>query len=110
MRTSNALFDTKNALDYKTPLFMLKFDGEDVDFCNYMPAGFGSNLAPTSCCTDPADDQDVTALHRRIQRHLVNAIEADEELQWRDSGYLLVWPLALLILIWFRRGWTIQWQ
>jgi Ca-activated chloride channel family protein len=55
------------------------------------------------------DDSDVASLDRRVQRHLVNAIESDENLQWRDAGYFLVWPLALLALLWFRRGWTVQW-
>jgi Ca-activated chloride channel family protein len=56
------------------------------------------------------NDADVVALNRLVQRHLVDAIEADEDLQWRDAGYALVWPLALMMLAWFRRGWTIQWQ
>jgi Ca-activated chloride channel family protein len=56
------------------------------------------------------DDSDIEDLNRRVQRHLVNAIESDENLQWRDAGYFLVWPLALLALLWFRRGWTVQWQ
>ncbi|MEJ2140351.1 MAG: hypothetical protein P8Y61_13070 [Gammaproteobacteria bacterium] len=56
------------------------------------------------------DDSDVNSLNRRVQRHLVNAIESDEKLRWRDAGYFLVWPLALMTLLWFRRGWTVQWQ
>ena len=52
----------------------------------------------------------MASLNRRVQRHLVNAIESDENLQWRDAGYFLVWPLALFMLLWFRRGWTVQWQ
>ena len=56
------------------------------------------------------DESDVASLNRRVQRHLVNAIESDENLRWRDAGYLLVWPLALVALFWFRRGWTVQWQ
>lgn len=56
------------------------------------------------------DDSDIYSLNRRVQRHLVNAIESDEKLRWRDAGYFLVWPLALMTLMWFRRGWTVQWQ
>jgi Ca-activated chloride channel family protein len=56
------------------------------------------------------DDSDIEDLNRRVQRHLVNAIESDDNLQWRDAGYFLVWPLALFTLLWFRRGWTVQWQ
>lgn len=60
--------------------------------------------------TSAVDDSDIDDLSRRVQRHLVNAIESDENLQWRDAGYFLVWPLALFALLWFRRGWTVQWQ
>jgi Ca-activated chloride channel family protein len=60
--------------------------------------------------TSAVDDSDIADLNRRVQRHLVNAIESDENLQWRDAGYFLVWPLALIALLWFRRGWTVQWQ
>jgi Ca-activated chloride channel family protein len=28
--------------------------------------------------------------------------------RWRDFGYWLVWPLALLALLWFRRGWMVR--
>jgi Ca-activated chloride channel family protein len=56
------------------------------------------------------DSSDVETMNRHVQRNLVDAIESDENLRWRDSGYMLVWPLALLTLLWFRRGWTVQWQ
>lgn len=56
-----------------------------------------------------ADLADVDALSRRIRSHLVNAIVNDERLQWRDFGYVIVWPLAFLILLWARRGWTVHW-
>jgi len=67
-------------------------------------AGGGMQVAST------VDDSDIADLNRRVQRHLVNAIESDEDLQWRDAGYFLVWPLVLVVLLWFRRGWTVQWQ
>ena len=28
---------------------------------------------------------------------------------WIDAGYHLVLPIALLFMLWFRRGWTVQW-
>ena len=27
-----------------------------------------------------------------------------------DQGWLLLWPAVPLVLFWFRRGWTMQWQ
>jgi Ca-activated chloride channel family protein len=56
------------------------------------------------------EDEDVAALTRRIHTHLVDAIESDEALSWRDRGYPLVWGVAFCMLFWFRRGWTVQWR
>lgn len=33
----------------------------------------------------------------------------DEALPWLDSGYVLVFPMMGLALLWFRRGWTRLW-
>ena len=48
-------------------------------------------------------------------RELVSAVESnlqladDPEAAWRDQGWWLVWPALLLVLVWFRKGWTMQW-
>jgi Ca-activated chloride channel family protein len=55
-------------------------------------------------------EEDVDALMRRVRTHLVNAIEADEALAWKDRGYPLAWAVAGCMLLWFRRGWTVQWR
>jgi Ca-activated chloride channel family protein len=55
------------------------------------------------------DETDVDALGRRIRTHLVDAMDADEDLYWLDGGYPLVWGVAFCMLFWFRRGWTVQW-
>ena len=56
-----------------------------------------------------SDSSDVDAVARQIRTHLVNTIQDDERFQWHDFGYVLVWPLAFIILLWARRGWTVQW-
>jgi Ca-activated chloride channel family protein len=56
------------------------------------------------------DDADVNRIERRIQSHLEAVREADPSARWRDFGYYLVFPAALLGLLWFRRGWTVEWQ
>lgn len=53
------------------------------------------------------DDSDLRTLLARMASHLAAA--ADPESQWRDEGWWLLWPAALLMLFWFRRGWTMQW-
>ena len=55
------------------------------------------------------DRADIEALSRRIRSHLVDTIQQDERLQWRDFGYVLLWPLMFLVLLWSRRGWTVHW-
>lgn len=52
-------------------------------------------------------DADIRRLMRRIESNL--ALADDPNAQWRDQSWLLLWPAALLTLVWFRRGWTMQW-
>jgi len=56
------------------------------------------------------DDRDVERIQRRIQSHLESVREEDESARWRDIGYYLVFPVALLGMLWFRRGWTVEWR
>ena len=56
------------------------------------------------------DDQDVERLQRRIQSHLAAVRAEDETARWKDMGWYLTIPIALLGLLWFRRGWTVQWS
>jgi Ca-activated chloride channel family protein len=53
------------------------------------------------------DTTDVSRLNRRIDSHLV--IVEDGSRPWVDSGYYLVYLIALIMLLWFRRGWTLHW-
>ncbi|SMF39412.1 Ca-activated chloride channel family protein [Alteromonadaceae bacterium Bs31] len=50
---------------------------------------------------------DVDSIYRRINRAFLAA--EDDSRPWLDAGYYLVWPLALMYLLWFRRGWTLKW-
>jgi Ca-activated chloride channel family protein len=52
-------------------------------------------------------DADIRQLTRAIQSNLRLADDPDAE--WRDQGWWLLWPAALFSLLWFRRGWTMQW-
>ena len=54
------------------------------------------------------DDRDVRRLNRRINYHLSVVQEEDGTVPWEDGGYYLLFPIALLLLPWFRRGWTLQ--
>lgn len=54
------------------------------------------------------DDADIQALERKIERF--SMLNNDSSMPWLDEGYWLLWPLALLSLLWFRRGWLVKWS
>lgn len=55
------------------------------------------------------DDADIRRIDRTLNAAYRQAMLENVELPWEDRGYWLAWPAALLILIWFRRGWTMRW-
>jgi Ca-activated chloride channel family protein len=52
-------------------------------------------------------DEDLRRVLGMIASQL--ALADDPEARWRDEGWWLLWPAALLCLLWFRRGWTMRW-
>ena len=56
------------------------------------------------------DDADVQTLARRLEKRVASAETEGEGERWRDAGYTLLFPLALILLLWFRRGWAVRWQ
>ena len=56
------------------------------------------------------DGADVGRIQRRVQSHLQAVQQQDETARWKDQGYWFVLPVALLGLLWFRKGWTIRWS
>ena len=55
------------------------------------------------------DDRDISALARHFDRQHTGAT-AEEDERWRDAGYYLLFPLVLIVLLWFRRGWALRWR
>ena len=51
------------------------------------------------------DKSDIAALAWRIKNHFLNV--DDESRPWVDKGYYLLYPMVLLLIFWFREGWTI---
>lgn len=54
------------------------------------------------------DETDVTQLNRQIERFML--INSDSSMPWQDEGYRLLYPLVLLMLLWFRKGWLVKWS
>ena len=55
------------------------------------------------------DDSDVVQLARRLDLRPA-AITTDGDQRWRDAGYYLLLPIALIVLFWLRRGWGVRWS
>ncbi len=75
----------------------------DVDALRRLGREAGVEVA-----TVTTDDADVEWIARRAQTHLRQQ-QSDAGARWRDVGWYLTLPLAVLTLLWFRRGWTIRW-
>ena len=53
------------------------------------------------------DDADVREILRQIDRHF--ELSGDSSRPWVDGGYYFTWPVVLLFLLWFRKGWALRW-
>ncbi len=53
------------------------------------------------------DKVDVRRINRRVKDHLLDV--DDDSRPWVDMGCYLIFPFALVFLLWFRKGWTLQW-
>jgi Ca-activated chloride channel homolog len=62
---------------------------------------------PVATLTTDSDD-DVAWVQRHVQSH-VELASAQDTLRWHDAGWPLTIPIAVLVLLWFRKGWTIRW-
>lgn len=78
---------------------------------NVAPAEAGSRLIRRSDVVQVSiDDADIEALERRIETRYQAAQGDAFGTQWRDEGFWLLLPIALLTLLWFRRGTTVAWM
>lgn len=56
------------------------------------------------------DASDVQSVAARIRKGLIFQTESEKKQDvWDDLGWLLIFPVLALSLLWFRRGWVIQW-
>ncbi|WP_456295518.1 VWA domain-containing protein [Vibrio sp. AK197] len=57
--------------------------------------------------TVSADDGDIQTINHLIERHM--QLNGESAMPWKDSGYYLLMPIAIIMLLWFRKGWLVQW-
>ncbi|MFV0486436.1 MAG: VWA domain-containing protein [Vibrio fluvialis] len=53
------------------------------------------------------DNQDIGQLNRYVERNM--QLNGESSMPWEDMGYALLFPVAVLMLFWFRKGWLVQW-
>jgi len=73
------------------------------------PAKSGEGSLGSDTVHVSVDGSDIQALERRIETRFQAAQGDAFGMQWRDEGYWLLIPVALLALLWFRRGTTVAW-
>ena len=62
---------------------------------------------PVATVTTDSDD-DVRWVQRRVQSHLAQK-DSEANVRWKESGWWLTLPIALLGALWFRKGWAVRW-
>lgn len=87
-------------------------DNTSVAMLSVLPPGTsdpGSKALAVNVVAAAVDDTDIRTLDRYLNAAYRRALARDGDQPWEDRGWLLAWPAGLLALVWFRRGWTMQW-
>ncbi len=53
------------------------------------------------------DGSDIETLNRLVERNM--QLNGESSMPWKDMGYVLLYPIALIMMLWFRKGWLVQW-
>ncbi|MGF1753356.1 VWA domain-containing protein [Vibrio makurazakiensis] len=53
------------------------------------------------------DNSDIQTLNRAVERNM--QLNGQSSMPWKDMGYGLLVPMAIIMLLWFRKGWLVQW-
>lgn len=54
------------------------------------------------------DDSDIKQVNKKVQQNLI--MSPENSMPWKDSGYALIFILAALYSLWFRKGWVVKWS
>lgn len=68
-----------------------------------------SSQAHVPVASITTDDADMRWVQREAVHHLQIVRDSKSTVRWKEYGYYLCYPLVLLALLWFRRGWMVRW-
>ncbi|EJL6391856.1 VWA domain-containing protein [Vibrio vulnificus] len=74
----------------------------DLGSLNKLANATGGRLVQTS-----VDNRDIETLNRYVERNM--QLNGDSSMPWQDMGYPLLLPIAIIMMLWFRKGWLVQW-
>ena len=57
-----------------------------------------------------ADNRDMQRVAGLVETGFVPVVSEEGGERWKDAGYWLTLPIALIVLFWFRPGWVIRWD
>ncbi|MFJ0849701.1 VWA domain-containing protein, partial [Bordetella bronchiseptica] len=94
------------ARDMQVLVMAVGVNGIDTQALQELARAAGAALGSL---TGGPDDQDWIALHAQAHFRAVQDAQSGP-VHWKDAGYWLCWPLALLALLAVRRGWSVAWS
>ncbi|MCU4175911.1 VWA domain-containing protein [Carboxylicivirga sp. N1Y90] len=54
--------------------------------------------------------EDVEALAKMVKKNLeYRSADTDSEEEWEENGFQLLWISFIILALWFRKGWMVQW-
>jgi len=69
-----------------------------------------SSKADVPLASVTSDNADMRWVQREAVHHLQMMHDDKSTMHWKEYGYYLCYPLVLLALLWFRRGWMVRWM
>ncbi len=77
-------------------------DPMDLDSLHALARATSGRLVEVS-----VDSSDIETLNRLVERNM--QLNGESSMPWKDMGYVLLYPIVLIMMLWFRKGWLVQW-
>ncbi len=74
----------------------------DLDSLSNLASVTGGHLVKVT-----VDNSDIEKLNHLVERNM--QLNGESSMPWKDMGYQLLFPLAIIMMLWFRKGWLVQW-